>query len=147
MDPYVTENKDGTFSLKWDKFIGSIQGTYPEVTKYFQGKGQPSDQTKIIEELKNCIPLANEELLKSGSFGKRCAEQSSACWWFWWGVKCCYWGTEGYVVTCAISAGSVAPWPVNIIFWGLGTYAQTIWYRYQHICLGRTWVGGFWISS
>lgn len=146
MEPYVIKNTDGTFSLEWDKFLGSIKVSYPEVARYFQGNGSPSDETKVIEELKNGIPLANEELLKGGAFGKVCDTQGYACWTYWWGRRCCFWGSTAVWAVAVLTAGGSLP----VVGWGFNIYAAwaaALTALYNGFCANRSWVGGCWLTA
>src|SRR3990170_3119652 len=52
MDPFVTTESNGTYTLDWNGFLASIQPDHGAVAKYFAGIGLLSDDAKIIEELK-----------------------------------------------------------------------------------------------
>ncbi|MGB8656825.1 MAG: hypothetical protein WCE90_03460 [Candidatus Zixiibacteriota bacterium] len=150
MEPYVTESKNGTFSIDWSKFLDSIQGSYPEVARYFQGNGQPSELTRIIEELRDGIPTANDSLSKGMTLGKVCETQGSACWWYWWGKRCCYWSAEGWrIVTILAVAGSAGSYFIPPFGWVAGAISAYLCYYmsvYGGFCLNQSWVGGLWVT-
>ena len=88
MDPYVTQNADGTFSIDY----ASFQQRYTNLT--------PEDQAVVIG-LRDGIPIMNESILR----GRDDSIEWAACWSWWWGTKCCYTGNQAetiiYVATVA----------------------------------------------
>ena len=113
MDPYVTTNPDGTYTLDFDGFISSIRTTNPKVASYFTAAGVSSEDAKVIETLKNGIPLANAEILQPSAKGSVDVmlpdAAGSACWQYWWGKRCCYWGsTAQQIANYLLFGGSIS---------------------------------------
>ncbi|MFH1236107.1 MAG: hypothetical protein V1685_04190 [Parcubacteria group bacterium] len=112
MDPYVTTNSDGTYTLDWDGFLASLQTEDHAVAKYFAGAGVISNDAKIIEGLRDGIAIANADLLQPNA--KRSSDAmlpeaaGSACWRYWWGVRCCYWGTTAQQIVDSFVLGGAA---------------------------------------
>ncbi|KKW13448.1 MAG: hypothetical protein UY52_C0044G0008 [Parcubacteria group bacterium GW2011_GWC2_49_9] len=149
MDPFVTTESNGTYTLDWNGFLASIQPDHGAVAKYFAGIGLLSDDAKIIEELKGSIPIANAEILQANAKRSNEAlqpEVAGACWTYWWGRRCCYWGAEGWRIVTLLEAGAFLPAPFNVIIGGLGLYLAYYMSVYNGFCLNASWVGGQWVT-
>ncbi len=132
MDPYVTENTDGTYKFdsesymaKYPKLEVDVQATYDELTKG--------------------IPIVNQEILAEKRTGVSSA-LGSACWYYWWGKRCCYWGDTGWKIVSLLNAGAFLPPPFNYVVGGLGIYLAYYMSVYGGFCLNQSWVGGQWVT-
>jgi len=130
MDPFVSQNKDSTFSLDWAGFIAQ----YSSLSE--------ADQA-VVNEFAEGIPVVNAMVLNGELDNMSCGY---ACWWYWWGQRCCYWGSTGVWAVALLCAGSALPvigWGF-IIFCSWATALQTI---HGGFCANRSWVGGIWLTA
>jgi len=154
MDPFVTTNSDGTYSLDWDSFINYIRSTNPKVAIYFTAAGVASEDAKVIEELKNGIPIANLEILqfnaKRSSDAMQPEAAGQACWWYWWGKRCCYWGSTGWTIVNALqfgAAGGAIILPlIGFVTAGMAWLFQQYMINYNGFCLNQSYIGGQWVT-
>lgn len=94
MDPYVSQNADGTFSLDY----ASFHQQHPNLV---------GDDLATVEGLRDGIPAQNGAILKDGKGGDSC--QSATCWRWWWGMKCCYSGIEAQRAIYLVTIGAIIP--------------------------------------
>ena len=145
MDPFVSQASDGSYSLDWQGFLRSISGTHPEGIRYLAAGGQPSEDAKVIQQLKDGIPMANAALQQNGS-EKAASPQGWACWTYWWGRRCCYWGSTGWWIVDRMHNGdSIPPWG-----WLINPYSQWaegLMRSYNGFCANGSWAGGIWLTA
>ncbi len=131
MDPYVAQTASGEYVF--DEAAFSAQYTSLQ-----------ADEKKVYQELKDGLVKVNAEIGKHNS-GEQIA-LGSWCGYYWWGKRCCYWGSEAHYWVMVMAMGGTVPG----IGWGLAIYAA--WAEY-HIstsggfCFNRTWAGGVWITG
>lgn len=132
MDPYVTENKDGTYHFNADAFMA----TNPKMDEL---------GNKVYSELTKGIPVVNKMLLSERKQAGSTA-LSLTCSYRWYGKKCCYTGNTAWQVAGLYTAMGFIPY-IGFIpgFVGiyLGYYAQI----YGGYCVHQSWVGGYWVTS
>jgi len=129
MDPYVTENKDGTYSFD---SVG-----FQAVSQNFN-----DDDKVVINDLKKGIPIVNGMILKNSAS----KTLGSACWWYWWGQRCCYWGSTAHYYVMVLAMGG----PIPVFGWGYAVFAAWAGYFtnvYGGFCFNRTWAGGVWLTT
>jgi hypothetical protein len=144
LEPFVTQNKDGTFALDWDKCLSQIAVADPRLAGILREGRDLNDEARIILELRDGIPKCNEAILASGS-GESTA-LGSWCNYYWWGRKCCYTGSTAYNYIMYASWGSIVP-PAGLI---LGPFVKAATYltdRYGGFCINQTYVGGVWLTA
>ncbi len=126
MDPYVSRSKDGLYSIDFQGFLNANQLT--------------SDEMKIASELNQGIQVANKEIRSGQSMAA-----GSACWWFWWGRKCCYWGADGWrIVTMlgVVGSGGAYYLPgIGAITGALAAYLGGFMSVYNGFCANQSWIG------
>lgn len=123
MDPYVTTNSDGTYSIDYQAFQSANQLT--------------GDEMKVADELNKGITIINAQVIQERKEPQSTA-LGSACWNYWWGQRCCFWGNDAIWYAAAISAGSAIP----VFGWGfsiLGPLAGALTAQYGGFCLNKTW--------
>lgn len=132
MDPYVTENQDGTYRFDADAFMA----TNSKMNEL---------GNKVYSNLAKGIPVINQKILaekrSSGS-----TALSSYCNYYWWGACCCYTGSQGWSIVSIVTISSWAPPPLKWISRSLAVYLG--WYMsvYGGFCLNQSWIGGQWIT-
>lgn len=152
MDPYVSEQADGTYLLDWDGFYRSIAASNPEEVRYFAVGGQPTKDATVIAELRDGIPIANAAILAAKVASPQSAEETaevlgSHCWNYWWGRRCCYWGNTGWVVAGIINAGgSIPPW--GWLLWPWRFFINYYMAVYSGFCANSSWAwpSAIWIT-
>lgn len=149
MDPYVSEQKDGTYVLQWDEFCAAVRSDNPQLYEEItQGNPSGNADAAVILELRDGVPVANETILAIRSGASAASEQ--ACWNYWWGRRCCIWGNTARYFASSLSAFSTVfrylPWISSFI---IAAYFSTV-VAYTNIyggfCVNGSWIGGFWIT-
>lgn len=129
MDPFVTENADGIYVFDEDAF----NDMYGELV---------DSDLVVVTELKASIPVANQQI-KHRTLNPEAA--GSACWWYWWGQRCCYWGSEGRSMVKWLQIGGLIPLYGTLS--GLyGILADDMMNKYGGFCLNRSYAGGVWLT-
>ncbi len=123
MDPYVTQNADGTYMFNEAAFADMY------------GRLADSDRI-VVTGLQKCIPVVNAKVKESVPSGG-----AAKIWfqWYWWGYKECYSQLSAeYMLDLA--QVSVYGYPAYV-------WAKYYYYHYGQFCIYHTWVGGMWISA
>lgn len=142
MDPFILTEADGTHQLDLEGFLSSVRTSHPEVVHYFEGQGSPTEDTKVIEELRESVPAGNKAIVQEG----RNSTLGSACWTYWWGRRCCYWGQDARRMILALEIGGAVP----ILGAGMQVYAPWARYlfeKYGGFCFNGSWAGGIWLTA
>jgi len=130
IEPYVTTNKNGTWTIDWQSFDKS-------------NSNLSAKENSLLSELKIGLSLANETVLEP----PKAPNESLSYWvnYYWWGRKACFTGREAYIATSLFTTGSgVAGFnPINL---GLAFLAEYYRDTYGGFCLYQTWVGGVWMT-
>ncbi|MFA6512430.1 MAG: hypothetical protein WCV86_04900 [Patescibacteria group bacterium] len=149
MDPYVTQNADGTFVCDWQAFQQDLARTNPQIALALNGAATPGKDAKVIVELRDGIPIANKALKEQPEGMTQTA--STRCYWRWWGRTCCYTGWDAEVavwtnaaaaVVAGIAGGPIGAGVVAYIAW----VAERLTDQCGGFCINATWVGGFWLT-
>ena len=142
MDPFVTQDPEGSYHFNDEAFINEIRQEHPEVVSNLLGEAiQPSRNASIVKELLDGIALANKNHPSQGGS----EIQGWACWTYWWGRRCCYWGNDAWAMVAMASAGGAIP----VFGFGLVPYAAWAGYLtqvYGGFCINNSWVGGMWLT-
>lgn len=109
VDPFVSQNNDGTFTFDNVSFIQQ----YPNLT--------PADAT-LVEGLRQLI--ASTTIPQGGKGGDEC--EWAACWNWWWGSKCCFTGREASQIIAIAVVGGLWGGPLATAV--LGSYAAVMQY-------------------
>lgn len=131
MDSFVHQDDNGIFVLDRDGFLRSLTVDNRETLRRVAVADTSNTDAKIILGLIKSVEAGNEQLASKAVMG-------SACWSYWWGRRCCYWGREGWMVVGLIQVGSsIPPWG-----WLLSPYAATAAYYmgvYGGFCANSSW--------
>ena len=135
VEPYVTTNKDQTWSVDWEGFTAAN----PNLT---------AEEAEILVSLKEGLPLANAAV----SEALKAPADVQAYWtnYYWWGKRECY-------------TGSSADWAIYLL--RIGSYTMVLWSRILGFttssmvaflsylksqcggfCLYTTWWGAAWVT-
>lgn len=136
MDKYVTTNNDGTYSIDYQGFLRA------------EGKNLKANERQAAEDLNKGIPIVNEQILQERRSPGSTA-LGSACWIYWWGKRCCYWGTTAAQLANALQGGGVASiwFPYfGAVSAAVGTILQSCYLSWGGYCLNMGWGGLFWIT-
>lgn len=127
MDPYVSQNKDGTYAFDSTGFAA----TYSSLSD--------ADQT-VVSSFIESIPVVNAKILNGELNNMECG---GACWYYWWGERCCYWGSTAYVAIGILQAGGLlAGFIGGIYFIAMAQWASWLNDHYGGFCLNITWACG-----
>lgn len=114
MDPYVSQNPDGTYVMDWDGFRATLARSDPRLALSLQNGATATVDTKMIIGLRNGISAANKAVLADEAQGMQPAARW--CTNHWWGRKCCYtgWDAElaiwyGWAVAAVATVIGVVP--------------------------------------
>jgi|GEM_PF-1895274 len=133
MDPYVTENKDGTYDFDHTSF----EATYGELDGI---------NKSIVKQLKEGIPIVNQKIQEKGRTG---APSAAGLYmqWHWWGITYCYTGYTAYLATAMITATGKLPYVGWLIGISYGSWAAYLTATYGGFCSNQTWNGIVWLSA
>ncbi|MBI3956826.1 MAG: hypothetical protein HY340_02450 [Candidatus Kerfeldbacteria bacterium] len=138
MDPFVNQSAEGAYVLDWDGFLRSIRETHPEVADHFVIGSAASDDTRVIQELKASMAAGND-LLQQTPGGLDTL--GWACWTYWWGRRCCYWGNTGWGLVAIMAAGTAYP-PWGYALTPYSAWAGYLMQVYGGFCANGSWAGG-----
>jgi hypothetical protein len=147
MDQFVTQNSDGTYTLDRAVFLGTIQASHHDVYEYFTANGQKTTDAEIVEQFINVISITNAEILKGENDEVICG---SACWHYWWGYRCCYWGNEAHYAIAAMSFGGISGplWPIRLLLGAYAIWAQLVHDNHDGFCINWCPIGNtIWITA
>lgn len=133
MDKYVTTNKDGTYVLDYQGFSNA------------EGKSMTADEAKVAEDLNKGIPIVNEQVLQEGKNPGSTALGVS-CWNYWWGRRCCYWGSSAEQAIQWLSDFGMLP----VLGWvgqGWSSWANHLYIARGGFCTNMCWTGVCWMTA
>lgn len=147
MEPFVQPLADGTYQLGWERFLESIRSSHPAVVAFYAGAGKTDADTELVSRLRQSLDEGNRRILEAAKNGTVDELMGSACWNYWWGRRCCFWGREAIGIMIAVNAGTSVP----VYGWTLIPYAVAISWNvavYNGFCLNSSWAwpSGFWIT-
>ncbi len=142
MEPFVAKLSDETYRLEWDSFIKTT--VFEEKTHAsLNGEGPVTADAKIITELRDGITTGNLAILREqaglGVLG-------SACWTYWWGRRCCYWGNQAWAMVSIMAGGGVVP-PLSLVLTPYAAWAGYYTQVYGGFCVNGSWAGGIWLTK
>lgn len=148
MDPYVSQNADGTYTLDWQAFQNELAQTDPKIALALNHGATPGKDAEVIKGLRDGIPEANKAVLEGQTEGLM-QTAGYSCRTYWWGRRCCYTGYDAQNMLSIMQNGR--------IIWVLGWIAGFIWESYYWwadkmynwcggFCLNASWFGGVWVT-
>lgn len=141
MDPFVTQDERGFYRFSEAGFLNVLQAEYPEVSANLQGVGGPgSDDAAVVRELRDGIAKANQ--IQNSSAHE---VQGWACWTYWWGRRCCYWGNDAWAIVALASGGSAIP-VFGFAFAPFAAWAGYLTQVYGGFCINNSWAGPMWLT-
>jgi len=143
IEPYVSENSDGTYNLDETAFQNYLHESFPDLASHFSGNGLSSDASRVIEELTGSIPVVNKMILNGELDDLICGH---ACWNYWWGRRCCYWGSDAHYMIFIFTIGGIVP-PLTYAYIPFAAWAQYLTSVYGGFCTNMTWIGGGWLTA
>jgi len=122
MDPYVSQNGDGTFVLDYEAFLSS------------QGQSLTAEEMEIAQNFNSGISVVNQKIQEAAQSGT-----AAKIWrtYRWWGYQDCF--SELSAINMLEVIKMVMP---PLWFW-----ANYYYYHYSYFCICHPWAGGIWISS
>jgi hypothetical protein len=132
MDPYVSQAKDGQYVFDEVGFNAThtlIAGT----------------DLAAVQELTQGIPIVNAQMLQEAKNPGSTA-LGQACWYFWWGHKCCYWGANAQRAIGWLRYFGTLP-AIGFVgkFWE--QVANNIYLAHGGFCTNMNWLGTCWMST
>jgi len=140
MDPFVLQTEDGTYIFDQDGFLGSLGTDQSEIVRRLALSDEDNPDSKVILELMESISVGNEQIRSEK------AALGHACWNYWWGRRCCYWGTTGWQIVAWMAAGAAFP-PWGYALTPFAAWAGYFMQVYNGFCANGTWVGGMWLTA
>ncbi|MDD5039606.1 MAG: hypothetical protein PHY34_00480 [Patescibacteria group bacterium] len=129
MDRFVTINDDGTYTLDFQGFLSA------------EGKNLTSGEMNAANGLKDGIPIVNSLILqeqrKPGS-----TALGSACWRYWWGIRCCFWGSTASQIANGLQIGTITVlwFPlVGAVSGFTGSVLQACYNAWGGFCVNVSW--------
>lgn len=150
LDVCISQNTDWTYSLDSNCFENMVDSSDTAVYEHFTMNGPSNDDTVIIEEFLNGLPIVNElnQDLYEQSLLDEDAGKAIYSSYHWWGVKTCYSGSSASNMQYAICMSAI---PTGLVFPIGGAYmgalcATVDWLRDRcpsgTVCLYQTWAAG-----
>lgn len=127
MDPYVSQNTNGTYAFDSTGFATAYSSL------------SDADQTVVTGFIES-IPVVNAKIVSGELDNMTCG---SACWNYWWGRRCCYWGSTAYVAIGIMQVGGLlAGFVGGVYFIAMAMWATYLNDNYGGFCLNITWACG-----
>lgn len=134
VEPYITTNKDQTYTVDWEGF----EAANPNLN---------TDQVKLVGNLKLGIPIANAAIFAAA----KAPAEEQARWtkYYWWGKRECYTGYDAIVMASMMQSGAAISsfyWIASAIFQAYAGWAWGLYSGCGGFCFNASWVGGVWLT-
>jgi len=135
VEPYVTTNKDHTWTVDWEGF----EAANSDLT---------AKEAKIVSNLKKGLPLAN----KAVSEALKAPAQEESVWtnYYWWGKKTCFTGTQAldyaYWFDTLTYGGFYFGGIPGLILKGYAGVCKWLAQGCGGYCFNQSWFGGIWVT-
>lgn len=144
MDPYVRTLSDGTFSLDWERFNSDLSLSDPSMAKAIETDQIDSLDEEVIRSLHAGVAVANDSLRATPQ--GLMETEGRACWNYWWGRRCCYWGSDAHSVVLLLTLGGLLP-GIGWGFTAFAAWAQYLTSVHGGFCANQSWIYGAWLTA